>query len=135
ADHPGDTGKVEEVATSVPRDVLGRIGRVLTTVPSGFNLNPKMVQQLARRAKMTEGSTSIDWATAEALAFGSLLLEGTPIRMSGQDSARGTFSQRHVVFHDTKTGEAWTPLCQLAPSPTTFQIYDSPLSEGSVLAF
>src|SRR5262249_24305331 len=70
-----------------------------------------------------------------ALAFGSLLLEGTPIRMSGQDSARGTFSQRHVVFHDTKTGETWTPLCQVAPEPTTFQVYDSPLSEGGVLGF
>ena len=68
-----------------------------------------MVQQLARRAKMTEGALPLDWATAEALAFGSLLLEGTPIRMSGQDSARGTFSQRHVVIHDAQTGERWTP--------------------------
>ena len=115
-----------------------------------------MVQQLARRAKMAEGATPIDWATAEALAFGSLLLEGSSIRMSGQDSARGTFSQRHVVFHDTQTGKTWTPLCTLAecgvnpsggavgegqrpshPSsgPATFQIYDSPLSETGVLGF
>jgi multifunctional 2-oxoglutarate metabolism enzyme len=135
AEHPGETGRVEEVPTGVPRETLARIGRVLTTVPPGFNLNPKMVQQLARRAKMTEGALPLDWATAEALAFGSLLLEGTPIRMSGQDSARGTFSQRHVVFTDTQTGKKWTPLCDLAADPAFFQIYDSPLSEAGVLGF
>src|SRR4029077_20848388 len=117
AEHPGESGKVETVATGVPRETLARIGRVLTTVPPGFNLNPKMVQQLARRAKMTEGAQPLDWATAEALAFGSLLLEGTPIRMSGQDSARGTFSQRHEVFTDTQTGACWTPLSTLLLPP------------------
>ncbi len=156
ADHPGESGKVEEISTGVPRETLQQIGRVLTTVPPGFNLNPKMVQQLAKRARMTEGATPLDWATAEALAFGSLLLEGRSIRMSGQDSARGTFSQRHLVLNDTQTGEKWTPLCTLgecggqprrgavgegfappAPSsaPSTFQIYDSPLSEAGVLGF
>jgi 2-oxoglutarate dehydrogenase E1 component len=143
AEHSGETGRVEEVATGVPRETLARIGRVLTTVPPGFNLNPKMVQQLARRAKMTEGATPLDWATAEALAFGSLLLEGTPIRMSGQDSARGTFSQRHEVFTDTQTGKTWTPLSSLtketlsaeALAKADFQIYDSPLSEAGVLGF
>ena len=133
--HPGESGSVEIVSTGVPRETLLRIGRTLTTVPPGFNLNPKMVQQLARRAKMAEGSLPLDWATAEALAFGSILLEKTPIRMSGQDSARGTFSQRHVVFHDTKTGQTVTPLCQLGPEQASFQIYDSPLSEASVLGF
>ncbi len=156
AEHPGESSRIEEVETAVPRETLARIGRVLTTVPPGFNLNPKMVQQLAKRARMTEGATPIDWATAEALAFGSLLLEGSSIRMSGQDSARGTFSQRHVVFHDTQTGETWTPLCFLgecggqppggavgeglassrpSSAPPTFQIYDSPLSEAGVLGF
>src|SRR5207245_5008917 len=96
---PGESATVELVDTGVPRETLAQIGRVLTTVPAGFNLNPKMVQQLGRRAKMIEGAQPLDWATAEGLAFGSLLLEGTPIRMSGQDSARGTFSQRHVVCH------------------------------------
>ena len=84
--------------TGVSRETLARIGRVLTTVPPGFHLNPKMVQQLARRAKMAEGALPLDWGTAEALAFGSLLLEGTPIRVSGQDSSRGTFSQRHALL-------------------------------------
>jgi 2-oxoglutarate dehydrogenase E1 component len=156
AQHPGESGNVEAVTTAVPAETLNQIGHAITTVPQGFNLNPKMVQQLARRAKAIESAGLIDWATAESLAFGSLLLEGTPIRMSGQDSARGTFSQRHVVFHDTKTGETWTPLCSLAAcgspsgssdageglvpsrlpsSPPTFQIYDSPLSEASVLGF
>lgn len=133
--HAGESGRVEEVATGVPRQTLSRIGRVLTTVPAGFNLNPKMVQQLARRAKMAEGALALDWATAEALAFGSLLLEGTPIRMSGQDSSRGTFSQRHVVMHDTQTGETWTPLSQLDPLQASFHVYDSPLSELGVLGF
>jgi 2-oxoglutarate dehydrogenase E1 component len=94
-----------------------------------------MVQQLARRAKMAEGASPVDWATVESLAFGSLLLEGTRIRMSGQDSARGTFSQRHVVFHDTQTGETWTPLCQLGAGQSPFAVYDSPLSENGVLGF
>ncbi|HSS45389.1 MAG TPA: multifunctional oxoglutarate decarboxylase/oxoglutarate dehydrogenase thiamine pyrophosphate-binding subunit/dihydrolipoyllysine-residue succinyltransferase subunit, partial [Thermoanaerobaculia bacterium] len=133
--HEGESGRVEETATGVSRQTLSRVGRILTTVPSGFSLNPKMVQQLARRARMAEGALPLDWSTAEALAFGSLLLEGTPIRMSGQDSSRGTFSQRHVVLHDTQTGETWTPLSELDPSQASFQIYDSPLSEFGVLGF
>ncbi len=136
--HAGETGRVEEVPTGVAREVLGRIGRALTTVPAGFNLNPKMVQQLARRAKMADGSLPLDWATAEGLAFGSILLEGTLIRMSGQDTARGTFSQRHVVFHDTQTDADWIPLCHLGTEETSqgpFHIFNSPLSEMGVLGF
>jgi 2-oxoglutarate dehydrogenase E1 component len=121
--------------TGVARETLASIGRVLTTVPSGFRLNPKMVQQLARRAKMAEGVLPLDWGTAEALAFGSLLLEGTPIRISGQDSSRGTFSQRHAVFSDTLTGNAWTPLATLEGGQASFESVDSPLSEMSVLGF
>jgi 2-oxoglutarate decarboxylase len=124
-----------EMPTGVARETLARIGRVMTTVPSGFNLNPKMVQQLARKAKMTDGSAPLDWATAEGLAFGSLVLEKTPIRLSGQDTARGTFSQRHLVFHDTKTGETWTPLETLDPAQARFQVFNSPLSEFGVLGF
>ncbi len=105
--------------TAIPAETLSRIGRALTTVPAGFHLNPKMVSQLARRAKMTEGSQPVDWSTAEALAFGSLLLERTPIRLSGQDTSRGTFSQRHI----------------LDPAQAPLSVFDSPLSEVSVLGF
>ena len=126
---------IVEMETGVPRETLARIGRVLTTVPSGFHLNPKMVQQLARRGKMAEGALPVDWGTAEALAFGSLLLEGTPIRVSGQDSARGTFSQRHSLLYDTVTGEAWGPLATLDPKQAPFEVSDSPLSEFAVLGF
>ena len=133
ASAPG--GPVVEMETSVSRETLSAIGRVLTTVPAGFRLNPKMVQQLARRAKMAEGALPLDFGTAEALAFGSLLIEGTPIRVSGQDSSRGTFSQRHAVFHDTATGETWTPLSTLDPRQAPFEAVDSPLSEFAVLGF
>ena len=73
---------------------------------------------------MAEGALPLDWGTAEALAFGSLVLEGTPIRVSGQDSSRGTFSQRHAVFHDTATAETWTPLATLDPKPAHFEACD-----------
>ena len=132
---PPSDGVVVEMETGVSRDTLTRIGRVLTTVPPGFHLNPKMVQQLARRAKMAEGALPLDWGTAEALAFGSLLLEGTPIRISGQDSCRGTFSQRHALLHDTATGEIWGPLATLDPRQAPFECCDSPLSEFAVLGF
>ncbi|HEY4229750.1 MAG TPA: multifunctional oxoglutarate decarboxylase/oxoglutarate dehydrogenase thiamine pyrophosphate-binding subunit/dihydrolipoyllysine-residue succinyltransferase subunit [Thermoanaerobaculia bacterium] len=131
----GGSEELVELETGVSRETLGRIGRVLMTVPAGFHLNPKMVQQLARRGKMAEGAAPLDWGTAEALAFGSLLLEGTPIRISGQDSSRGTFSQRHATLVDTSTGEAWTPLATLDPKQAPFEACDSPLSEFAVLGF
>ena len=126
---------VVEMETGVAREQLAAIGRALTTVPAGFRLNPKMVQQLARRAKMAEGALPLDWGTAEALAFGSLVLEGTPIRISGQDSSRGTFSQRHAVFHDSMNAETWTPLATLDPKQAHFEACDSPLSEFAVMGF
>ncbi|HEY7573938.1 MAG TPA: multifunctional oxoglutarate decarboxylase/oxoglutarate dehydrogenase thiamine pyrophosphate-binding subunit/dihydrolipoyllysine-residue succinyltransferase subunit, partial [Thermoanaerobaculia bacterium] len=132
---PHGPGAVVEIETGVARETLSRIGHALTTVPAGFHLNPKMVQQLARRARMAEGALPLDWGTAEALAFGSLLLEGTGVRVSGQDSSRGTFSQRHVVFHDAVTGEMWTPLSTLDPKQGPFAACDSPLSEMAVLGF
>ena len=132
---PGSDGEVVEMETGVPRETLARIGRAITTVPAGFRVNPKMVQQLARRAKMAEGAAPLDWGTAEALAFGSLLLEGTPIRISGQDSSRGTFSQRHALLFDTLSGEPWVPLGTLDPKQAPFEACDSPLSEFAVLGF
>ncbi|HJQ24525.1 MAG TPA: multifunctional oxoglutarate decarboxylase/oxoglutarate dehydrogenase thiamine pyrophosphate-binding subunit/dihydrolipoyllysine-residue succinyltransferase subunit [Blastocatellia bacterium] len=126
---------VELLETGVARDTLRQIVHTITTVPSGFNLNPKIVSLLSRRAKMVEGTAAVDWGTAEALAFGSLLTEGTSVRIAGQDTVRGTFSHRHASFHDTKTGDEWIPLTKLAPERARFQIYDSPLSEAGALGF
>ncbi len=125
-------------STGVPAETIGKIGKVLTRVPPGFNLNAKVVGLLGRRAKIAAGEQPADWATAEALAFGSLLLEGISIRFSGEDTSRGTFSQRHMVLHDTKNGQTWTPLATVAseaPSRTHFSVYDSALSEAGVLGF
>jgi 2-oxoglutarate dehydrogenase E1 component len=126
------------IETAVTRDDVNQIARQISVVPEGFNLNPKMVTQLARRAKMGDGSLPSDWAFAEAIAFGSLALAGTYVRLSGQDSGRGTFSQRHAVLYDTQTGKAWTPLAELR-SPDNplghFEVFDSSLSEAGVLGF
>jgi 2-oxoglutarate dehydrogenase complex dehydrogenase (E1) component-like enzyme len=114
------------------------IGHKIAVVPEGFNINPKMVGQLARRAKMGDGSMPLDWAFAEAVAFGSLVLEGTRVRLSGQDSGRGTFSQRHAVLYDTQTGKAWAPLSELRSETNPearFEVFDSSLSEEGVLGF
>jgi 2-oxoglutarate dehydrogenase E1 component len=125
------------IETPVTSEVISEITRQISVVPEGFHLNPKMVSQLARRAKMGDGSLSMDWAFAEAIAFGSLALEGTRVRLSGQDSGRGTFSQRHAVLYDTQTGQAWAPLSDLAAdnSHGRFEVFDSSLSEAGVLGF
>ena len=131
-----DGSIVEE--TGVERDIIRQITRKISLVPEGFNINPKMVGQLARRAKMGEGETPMDWAFAEAMAYGSLVMEGRRVRLSGQDSGRGTFSQRHAVMYDTQTGKPWSPLSELR-SPLNpkaeFDVYDSSLSEQGVLGF
>ena len=126
---------VEVFEAGVDQATLRSLAHAITAVPRGFNLNPKIVSLLGRRAKMVEGESPVDWGMAEALAFGSLLMEGTPIRLTGQDTVRGTFSHRHAAFTDTQTGEEWTPLTQLAPDKAKFQIYDSPLSEAGALGF
>ena len=128
----------EVIETAIEADVIKNIARQISVVPDGFNLNPKMVSQLARRAKMGEGTLPLDWAFAEAIAFGSLALEGTRVRLSGQDSGRGTFSQRHAVLYDTQTGQAWAPLAELRASNQPrgrFEVFDSSLSEAGVLGF
>src|SRR5678809_131854 len=97
-----------------------------------------MVGQLARCAKMGEGPLPIDWAFAEAVAFGSLVIDGARVRLSGQDSGRGTFSQRHAVLYDTQTGKSWTPLSELRSEgkpEAQFEVFDSSLSEEGVLGF
>ena len=124
--------------TGVKADTLKQIVDKISLVPDGFQINPKMVGQLARRARMGDGEVPMDWGFAEALAFGSLVVEGHPVRVSGQDSGRGTFSQRHASMYDTMTGERWTPLSELsnAANPAArFYIFDSELSEYAVLGF
>jgi 2-oxoglutarate dehydrogenase E1 component len=123
------------VDTAVPEATLDQITDALTTVPDHFTLNPKIARLLdVRRTEMTE-RRPIDWSFAEALAFGSLLLEGTPVRLSGQDSRRGTFSQRHAVLYDARTGERYFPLNALGGQQAQFTAYDSLLSEAAVLGF
>ena len=96
-------------------------------------MHPKLVRQLERRRDALDGE--IDWAHAEALAFASLLAEGTPIRLTGQDTERGTFSQRHLVLHDANNGQTFCPIQQLPTSPAPFELHNSPLSEVGCLGF
>jgi 2-oxoglutarate dehydrogenase E1 component len=100
-----------------------------------IELNPKIKRWLQSRRDMVEGKTPLDWSTAEALAFGSLLESGCPVRLSGQDSRRGTFTQRHSVLYDVKTRERYTPLNNIKPGQAKFCVYNSPLSEYAVLGF
>jgi 2-oxoglutarate dehydrogenase E1 component len=128
----------EVIPTGVSPETIRSIAHKIAVVPEGFHVNPKMVGQLARRAKMGDGSAPLDWAFAEAIAFGSLVLEGTRVRLSGQDSGRGTFSQRHAVLYDTQTGKAWAPLSELRSESNPearFDVFDSSLSEEGVLGF
>lgn len=123
------------VATGVPYETLWSITEVITRVPEDFVLNPKIARLLENRREEMHAKHPVDWPMAEMLAFGSLLLEGTPIRLSGQDSRRGTFSQRHSVYFDARTGEQHIPLTVLAPEQAPFNVYDSLLSEAAVLGF
>jgi 2-oxoglutarate decarboxylase len=124
--------------TGVTQELVRRISEQISVVPEGFHTHPKMVGQLARRARMGAGEVPADWAFAEAIAFGSVVLDGTSVRLSGQDSGRGTFSQRHAVMYDTQTGLPWTPLAQLRSEQNphaSFEVFDSSLSEQGVLGF
>jgi 2-oxoglutarate dehydrogenase E1 component len=116
---------------------LRRIFEALTAEPESFHLHPKLKRILEDKRQRLEREGTMDWATAEALAFGSLLLEGVPVRLSGQDSGRGTFSQRHAVWWDSESPEplVYVPLNRLGGSQARFEVRDSPLSEYSILAF
>jgi len=109
--------------------------RALGTVPDGFQIHAKLVAFLRKRSDLLEGKGEVDWATAESLAWGTLLLEGVSVRLSGQDSGRGTFSQRHAVLYDARTQQEYAPLGAVAPSGVRFEVYDSLLSEAAVLGF
>ncbi|PYV11458.1 MAG: multifunctional oxoglutarate decarboxylase/oxoglutarate dehydrogenase thiamine pyrophosphate-binding subunit/dihydrolipoyllysine-residue succinyltransferase subunit [Acidobacteria bacterium] len=122
--------------TSVGMDLLREVARALTALPDGFRLHPKLRPFMARRSEFVQGQpTAIDWAHAEALAFGTLLYEGTPVRLSGQDSVRGTFSQRHLMLTDFESGSAYVPLKHVHAEQAHFEAVDSSLSEAGVLGF
>ncbi len=124
----------DEVVTAVPADRLRELNEELLRTPEHFTVHPKLKAQLERRLQtIQEGG--IDWGQAEALAFASLVVEGIPIRLTGQDTERGTFSHRHAVLHDVNTGETFTPLQNLEDQTAAFEIYNSPLSEYACLGF
>jgi 2-oxoglutarate dehydrogenase E1 component len=138
APHPPE-GKIpfssgDGVVTAVAADRLHELNEELLRVPEHFTVHPKLLGQLERRLKTIEEG-GIDWGQAEALAFGSLLVEGIPIRFTGQDTERGTFSHRHAVLHDVQTGETFTPLQNLDDGIASFEIHNSPLSEYACLGF
>ncbi|MDC0476456.1 2-oxoglutarate dehydrogenase E1 component [Alphaproteobacteria bacterium] len=121
--------------TAVELDRLRQIGASMTTPPDGMTLNTKLLRIIKARGDMIAKGIGIDWSTAEHLAFGSILMEGNPVRLSGQDSCRGTFSQRHAVFVDQANEERYTPLNHLTDDQAGFEVIDSPLSEASVMGF
>ena len=121
--------------TAVDLDLLRQIGTSMTSLPGDMTLNKKLIRIINTRADNINKGSGIDWATAEHLAFGSILIEGNPVRLSGQDSCRGTFSQRHAVFVDQVTEDRYTPLNHLADDQAFFEVIDSPLSEASVMGF
>jgi 2-oxoglutarate dehydrogenase E1 component len=129
SDHP----QIEH-ETAITRQVVELIGDAHSNIPPGFSVHPKLQQLLQKRLEMSrEGG--IDWGFGELLAFGSLILEGKPVRLAGQDSRRGTFVQRHAVFHDRINGQEWIPLRNLAQEQAKFYVYDSLLSEYAAMGF
>ena len=129
SDHP----QIEH-QTAISRQVVELIGDAHNNLPPGFTVHPKLQQLLTKRVEMSrEGA--IDWGFGELLAFGSLILEGKPVRLAGQDSRRGTFVQRHAVFHDRINGQEWLPLRNLAQDQAKFYVYDSLLSEYAAMGF
>ena len=127
----------DPVDTAVSKAMLGKIIKGITTVPDGFNIHPRVKTfVLDKRRQAFERGEGFDWATAEALAWGSLLIEGKHVRLSGQDCRRGTFSQRHAYYYDTNTRDRWCPLNGIAPGKQgKICIYNSLLSEAAVLGF
>jgi 2-oxoglutarate dehydrogenase E1 component len=146
AEHGGEhtTGEYQldrtpspDVETAVPAARLRELGQQLLKVPEGFTVHPKLVKQLERRREVLESEDGhgVDWAHAEALAFSSLLTEGTPLRLTGQDVERGTFSQRHMVLHDAKTGQTVCPIQNLPDALAPLELHNSPLSELACMGF
>jgi multifunctional 2-oxoglutarate metabolism enzyme len=136
-----DRSPSPDVDTAVPAARVRELGLELLRAPDGFTVHPKLVKQLERRREALDdkahppGDARIDWAHAEALAFASLLAEGTPVRLTGQDTERGTFSQRHLVLHDAKTGQAFCPIQSLPEALAPMELHNSPLSELACMGF
>ena len=124
-----------EVDTGLTREKLAEITDGLVRVPEGFHVHPKILKLLEQRSEMGHGKRAIDYGFAEALAFGSIVLEGNPVRLTGQDSQRGTFNQRHAALVDTVTEHDYLPLCHLSPTQAFCEIYNSSLSEAGCLGF
>jgi 2-oxoglutarate dehydrogenase E1 component len=124
-----------KVATGAARSQLVTLGKGLTEIPAGFEPHPKVAALLERRQAALAVGSGLDWGCAEALAFATLLAEGTSVRLSGQDSCRGTFNHRHAVLHDQRSAATWTPLAALARNGAQFSVYDSALSENAVLGY
>jgi 2-oxoglutarate dehydrogenase E1 component len=125
----------EQVDTALPADQLLALNRELLTWPDGFTVHPKLRKQLERRQQAVGNEGGIDWGHAEALAFASLLTEGVHLRLTGQDTERGTFSHRHLVLHDAENGRTHAPIQHLSGALATFEVYNSPLSELATLGF
>ncbi len=133
---PPPRGAAKKVKTSIPLKRLKVLNQSLLEFPEEFNLNPKLKKSVERRRKLLgKSSSEVDWATAEELAFASILQDGIPIRLTGEDSARGTYSQRHAVFYDTETGGTHIPLQTFAQADASFEILNSPLSEAGTVGF
>jgi 2-oxoglutarate decarboxylase len=129
-----DSGTSAPVSTAISADTLARIGKAHVEIPEGFTVHAKLKQLLEKREQMSrEGG--IDWGFGEIAAFGSLIMEGVPVRLAGQDSRRGTFVQRHAVFHDRANGKEWLPLSNLSDDQAKLWIYDSLLSEYAAMGF
>ena len=126
---------LEHIDTKVNLNRLREVGLPLTSEPPNFNLNPKIKRLIKQRREMVEGKRPIDWGLAEALAFGTLLTENIPIRLTGQDVRRGTFSHRHAVYYEVGTRERYIPLQKLAAKQGNFRIFNTPLTEAAVLGF
>ena len=133
-EQPASSAGASTVSTAVPAERLRELNEELLSVPAGFTVHPKLARQLERRVTaLDEGG--IDWGRAEALAFSSLLVEGIPIRLTGQDTERGTFSHRHLVLHDANTGERYAPIQHLREAAASFEVHNSPLSEYAAVGF
>ncbi len=128
-------GADAQIDTAVPAERLRELNDLLLAVPEGFQVHPKLAKALERRRDALGEEGGIDWAQAEGLAFASLLVDGTPVRLTGQDTERGTFSHRHLVLHDYATGEKYAPIQHLPVAKAPFQVYNSPLSEAAALGF